>query len=127
MMPESDGFQAMEHLRTHNPNIPTLVLTAMELPPADRRALNGSVQQRILSKGAYSLQALLAAVTQMLPPAAVKPDTRFLSSSLTIFNGLSINTKGVNIPNILLVEDNDLNRDRLAGRLRKRDYNVVVA
>jgi CheY-like chemotaxis protein len=67
MMPEMDGFEFVGELR-HQPwgrSIPIIVVTAMDLTPADRERLNGSVQ-RILQKGGYTRDALLAEVRDLV-------------------------------------------------------------
>ncbi len=68
MMPEIDGFELIEMLRT-NPqwrSIPVVVITAMELTSAERARLDGYVQH-VLQKGAYRRDELLREVrTQVL-------------------------------------------------------------
>jgi PAS domain S-box-containing protein len=67
MMPEMDGFQFIAHLR-HQPDfrqIPIVVVTAMDLTPADRHQLNGYVEQ-ILEKGAYRCEDLLQEVRDLV-------------------------------------------------------------
>ena len=67
MMPEMDGFEFVAELRGQawGRSIPIIVVTAMELTPADRERLNGGVQ-RILQKGRYRREALLAEVRDMV-------------------------------------------------------------
>ena len=67
MMPEMDGFQFISQLR-HQPDfrqIPIVVVTAMDLTPADRHQLNGYVEQ-ILEKGAYRCEDLLQEVRDLV-------------------------------------------------------------
>jgi CheY-like chemotaxis protein len=67
MMPEMDGFEFVTELRGQawGRSIPIIVVTAMELTAADRERLNGGVQ-RILRKGGYTREALLAEVRDMV-------------------------------------------------------------
>jgi CheY-like chemotaxis protein len=60
MMPQMDGFDFVLALR-QNPawqKIPVIVISAMELSTADRRRLNGYVEE-IFKKGAYEREVLL--------------------------------------------------------------------
>jgi signal transduction histidine kinase/ligand-binding sensor domain-containing protein/CheY-like chemotaxis protein len=67
MMPEMDGFEFVEELRRHDEwrAIPILVLTAKDITIEDQKRLNGSIQ-RILEKGAYSREELLAEIKQVM-------------------------------------------------------------
>jgi CheY-like chemotaxis protein len=74
MMPEMDGFEFLSELR-QNPSwqsIPVVVLTSKDLTPDERTALSGQVE-RILQKGAYSREALLAEVRKIVSECARKP------------------------------------------------------
>jgi len=67
IMPEMDGFEFLAVVRD-NPAwraIPILVVTAMDLTEEDRRRLNSGVE-RILRKGLYSREALLAEIRDLL-------------------------------------------------------------
>ncbi|QZZ19186.1 response regulator [Leptothermofonsia sichuanensis E412] len=67
MMPEMDGFQFIRELRNQPDwrQIPVVVVTAMDLTPADRLQLNGYVE-RILEKGAYTREELLGEVRDLV-------------------------------------------------------------
>jgi Response regulator containing a CheY-like receiver domain and a GGDEF domain len=67
MMPEMDGFQFIQELRSQSEwrQIPVVVVTAMDLTSADRLQLNGYVEQ-ILEKGAYSREELLGEVRDLV-------------------------------------------------------------
>jgi PAS domain S-box-containing protein len=67
MMPEMDGFQFIDTLRTQHrwPTIPIIVTTAKEITEDDRRKLNGTVR-KILQKGAYSQRELLDEIMRIL-------------------------------------------------------------
>jgi CheY-like chemotaxis protein len=67
MMPEMDGFQFVDEVRTHQDwrSIPIVVVTALDLSAADRRRLNGYVEQ-ILQKGVYSCERLLREIRDLV-------------------------------------------------------------
>jgi two-component system, NtrC family, sensor kinase len=67
MMPEMDGFDFLEELRRDGAGreVPVVVLTARDLSAEDHRRLNGSVE-RILQKGAYGRDDLLAEVRRLV-------------------------------------------------------------
>ena len=77
MMPEMDGFEFLDELRRH-PSwqaIPVVVLTSKDLTPDERTTLSGKVE-RILQKGAYSREVLLAEVRKIVAQCAGKPNQR---------------------------------------------------
>jgi CheY-like chemotaxis protein len=67
MMPQMDGFEFLDALRARERwhRIPVVIVTAKELTAEDRERLNGSVI-RILQKGAYGEQELLAEVRALV-------------------------------------------------------------
>ncbi|MBI3326234.1 MAG: GAF domain-containing protein [Nitrospinae bacterium] len=67
MMPEMDGFAFVEELRKHEAwqAIPIVVVTSKDISHEDRLRLNGYVE-RILQKGAYSREALLTEVRDLV-------------------------------------------------------------
>ena len=67
MMPEMDGFQVVEALRERDGwrSIPIVVVTAKNLTAEDHSRLNGYVE-KILQKGAYSREALLAEIRDLV-------------------------------------------------------------
>ena len=74
MMPVMDGFEFLSELRQDRKwdSIPVVVLTSKDLTPDERAALSGKVE-RILQKGAYSREALLAEVRKIVAACARKP------------------------------------------------------
>jgi CheY-like chemotaxis protein len=67
MMPEMDGFEMIRELESREEwrKIPVIVITAKDVSIEDRLRLNGHVE-KILQKGAYSREQLLAEVRQMV-------------------------------------------------------------
>jgi hypothetical protein len=67
MMPEMDGFEFVAEFRRHEAwrAIPIVVVTAKDLSPDDRQRLNGYVE-RVLQKGAYGREQLLAEVRELV-------------------------------------------------------------
>ncbi len=66
IMPQLDGFGFMAQLRKNVAwrGIPVVVLTAMDIGPEERARLNGGVE-RILQKGAFSLDELKAEIRSL--------------------------------------------------------------
>jgi GAF domain-containing protein/CheY-like chemotaxis protein len=73
MMPEMDGFEFVAEFRRHEPwrAIPIVVITAKDLSREDRERLNGYVQ-KILQKGAYGRDELLAEVREMVATSVAR-------------------------------------------------------
>ncbi len=71
MMPVMDGCQFAAELRKTPEwsTIPVVVVTAKDLTPEDRRALNGDVQA-VFQKGAFSREQLLRELHDLLRPSA---------------------------------------------------------
>jgi CheY-like chemotaxis protein len=67
MMPEMDGFQFLEEVRTHEEwrSIPIVVVTAKDLTDEDHRRLSASVA-RVLQKGLYSREEMLREVRDLV-------------------------------------------------------------
>jgi CheY-like chemotaxis protein len=103
MMPEMDGFEFVAEFRRHEAwrAIPIVVITARDLSRDDRERLNGYVQ-KILQKGAHGRDSCWPRCASSWRPA-----------SPAEADGL--------MPKILLVEDNEMNRDMLSRRLSGAD------
>lgn len=65
MMPEMDGFEFVAHVKADPAlrTVPIVVVTAKDITDAERKQLNGQVS-RVLQKGAYSRDDLLAEVSR---------------------------------------------------------------
>ena len=112
MMPEMDGFDLIDALRDHQDwqSMPIVVVTAKDITEDDRRRLNGSVGQ-VLQKAAHCREELLAAVRKQVRACVpLKP------------GGVD-----VAMAKILLVEDNEMNRDMLSRRLVRSGHQVLIA
>jgi CheY-like chemotaxis protein len=72
MMPEMDGFEFLESLRSRpdGADVPVVVLTAMDLSAEDRARLNGGVE-RVVSKGGGPPDGLVAELRRLVSPARV--------------------------------------------------------
>ena len=70
MMPEMDGFQFLEQLRSLEEcrTIPVIVLTSKDITDEEHRWLNGRVEQ-VFRKGAHSREELLREVRQLVAAA----------------------------------------------------------
>ena len=73
MMPEMDGFEFVAELRSHEGwrAIPVVVITARDLSRDDRERLNGHVE-KILQKGAYDRDELLAEVRELVASSVAR-------------------------------------------------------
>ena len=67
MMPEMDGFEFLDALRSRAADgiPPVVVITAKELTEEDRQRLNGGVS-RVLQKGTADAGAVISEVKQLL-------------------------------------------------------------
>ena len=91
---------------------PVVVLTAKDLTAEDRERLNGARGARPPEGRATSRETLLGEVRRCVAASSLgrgrKPERRLMAK-------------------ILLVEDNEMNRDMLSRRLAQRGYEVVIA
>ena len=132
MMPELDGFGFVERLRAEPAwrTIPVLVVTAKDLTPEERLPLNGWVEQ-VLQKGAYSRER--AARGGAGAGASIRAGRRLTVDGQhgAIGPGRQDGADrrrrgGATMAKILLVEDNEMNRDMLSRRLQRRGHEVLV-
>ena len=74
MMPVMDGCQFAAELRKHDEwnTIPVVVITAKDLTPEDRRALDGDVQG-VLRKGAFDRDDLLREIRHLVGASGAAP------------------------------------------------------
>ena len=88
--------------------IPAIILTSKDLTPTNISRLNGNVE-RSASEGIVYV---------------FRPDWRSLPGRRRNRGRISQES---NVTKVLLVEDNELNRDMLSRRLQRRGYEVVLA
>src|SRR5262249_42903274 len=77
MMPEMDGFEFVTAFRADPRwrSVPIVVVTAKDLSREDRERLNGYVQ-RVLQKGAYGRESLLAEVRELVAASVARRRSR---------------------------------------------------
>lgn len=75
-MPEMDGFEFLDEIRRNDAwrEVPVVVVTSRDLSQADRDRLNGEVEG-ILQKGAYSREALLREIRQVVARTVAHPSS----------------------------------------------------
>jgi CheY-like chemotaxis protein len=113
LMPDMDGFEFLDALRRTDgcPAIPIIVLTAKDLTPADRDSLNGSVA-KVLDKTVCNREHLLGAVREQIKARLVSQ---------------AVGASDRRMSRLLIVEDNEMNRDMLSRRLERKGYQVIMA
>lgn len=127
MMPEVDGFQVLEQIRStsETATLPVLILTAKELTAEDRSRLKHNNIQQLIQKGAVNRNQLVACVTKLLEtrtgPEPPDPAADILSES-----ELSLTSQDAdNI--ILIVEDNPDNLLTISAILDEAGYKYITA
>ena len=115
MMPKMDGFEFLDHVR-QNPefvDLPIVVLTAKELTDNERSFL-AERTLLVLSKSAQPISKLGYAL------AAIAGRNRNMQRR-------GHGGRGDSMTKILLVEDNEMNRDMLSRRLTRNGFEIVIA
>ena len=141
LMPEMDGFAFAAALRRDDRwrDVPIVVLTARDLTDDDRRRLHGDVQ-RVLQKGADDAERLLGEVRRLVAAGVgARPGGPGDVGGVAAAGGRGAGTAGSGgrgrgpggrsgrMARLLLVEDNELNRDMLCRRLQRRGHEVLLA
>ena len=91
-----------------------MVLTAKDLTEAERNIINKRTML-VLTKGAQPLSSLGNALSVMARQP-LEADLEKVTEKETL-----------KMPKVLLVEDNEMNRDMLSRRLMRNGYDVVIA
>jgi CheY-like chemotaxis protein len=75
MMPEVDGFQVLQAIRSdpRSARVPVLILTAKHVTKAELSFLKGNHIHQLIRKGDIDRRGLLAAVAGMIPPPQAQP------------------------------------------------------
>jgi CheY-like chemotaxis protein len=118
MMPEMDGFEVLDTLAADVAwrEIPVIVLTAKELTAAERERLLRQAN-KVIDKGTTSRFDIALAVGE----AMRRRSARAAVGANTRANGANWMSK------VLLIEDNEMNRDMLSRRLIRRGFEVIFA
>ena len=100
-------------------DVPVIVVTAKELTAEDVRILSGQTDRIIAKDQAYLTEVAVAVRGRLARRAARRSGAR---------RQLKSELNGKNTwPRILLVEDNEMNRDMLSRRLIRNGYEVCLA
>ncbi|MCK5171441.1 MAG: response regulator, partial [Bacteroidales bacterium] len=140
MMPEVDGFEVLEKIRSNESTkkIPVLILTAKDLTREDLSKLGTNNIQQLIRKGNVDINDLLLKVKLMLgnqPVLKSEPATRLSAeASMAKKKNLKSETsnlkppqkKDTDLPNVLIVEDNPDNMTTVKAILKGK-YNIVEA
>jgi CheY-like chemotaxis protein len=121
MMPVMDGFEFVMEAREQEAfrSIPIVVVTAKDITDEDRQRLSGGVVGLIEKRG-FGRDELLGQIRSLR------------SAGARVYSGCAPGASardrmGDPMAKILLVEDQEMNRDMLTRRLVKRGYEVEIA
>ncbi len=127
MMPEVDGFQVLEQIRSSSvtASVPVLVLTAKELSSSDLVRLKYNNIRQLIQKGSVSKEQLVKTVggilgRDLISPARAKPGAK---KKKEVPRSASPVTGG----EILIVEDNPDNMFSLTSILDKMGKKYIMA
>ena len=124
MMPEMDGFEVLERMRREDAwrDIPVIVVTAKDLTREEVDRLNGQRGQGVAEGH------LPAPRPARRRPGHAGRGVRASARRRRLPSRLATDCTGkLRMPKILLVEDNEMNRDMLSRRLQRRGYEVLIA
>ena len=126
MMPDIDGFEVLEQIRStpETATLPVLILTAKELTAADRARLSHNKISQLIQKGSVDREQLLAAVDR-LTRRSVEPVVQPPKASLERTHPVIRWKKPAQGP-ILIVEDNPDNRLTLQALLDDLGYRHLA-
>lgn len=122
MMPEIDGFEVLEKIRSKpaTARIPVLILTAKDLTPEDFKKLSANNVQQLVQKGDVDQKGLLLKVSSMIEG---KKDTKDLTPDT---GGSHLHGQTPPPETILIVEDNPDNMATVKAILQNR-YRIIQA
>ncbi|EKD81201.1 MAG: hypothetical protein ACD_39C01911G0001, partial [uncultured bacterium] len=112
MMPDIDGFEVLEKIRSTaaTAKIPVLILTAKDLTPEDFRKLSANNVKQLVQKGDVDRASLLDKISTLLTGKAGKPTSTMPSTT----------------PKIMIMEDNPDNMATFKAVLRN-NYQILEA
>lgn len=103
MMPEMDGFEALEQIRSkeNTANIPVVILTAKDLTRKDLSRLSANNVQQLIQKGDINSKALLQKIHRMFGQVKERKAFQFKNQTCSKIK-LEKNQKA----KVLIIEDN---------------------
>lgn len=121
MMPEMDGFEVLNRVRSMawTRDLPVLILTAKELTREERRNLTHNNVRELIQKGALNRAELVERVRALLNTGAGTRPTRPAEPGPV--------GSEVHHPTVLIVEDNPDNLLTIEAILEKAEYRLISA
>ncbi|MBN2012244.1 response regulator [candidate division KSB1 bacterium] len=131
MMPEIDGFQVLNTIRSKHEtaSIPVLILTAKDLTVADRKHLAANNVQQLIQKGDIDKDGLLKKMRTLLGLDNDSPSDKLQSNKAKKSKTNATvprSRKRTELPMCLVIEDNPDNMLSIRAVL-KNHYNVLEA
>jgi len=133
MMPEMDGFQVLEQVRSApgTSAIPVLILTAKELTEEDRAKLTYDNILHLIQKGNIDRNMLLENVMQLVNPPSLLPAGRKLLTKQEIISDIQQPVQNGEVSSsdnpILVVEDNPDNLLTISAILDSMNLMYITA
>ena len=120
MMPEIDGFQVLERIRSieRTARIPVLVLTAKELTAKERARLKHNNIQQLIRKGSVDREQLVESVRKLIKSDSPQSQPKYMPRTQKIFKAFK---------KILVVEDNPDNMITITAILDEMECEYITA
>jgi len=129
-----DGFEVLENIRSteETRNIPVLILTAKDLTREDLSKLSVNSTHQLIQKGDIDINGLLVKVKMMLgndPGLKTKDEGEKVNGRKSEgvkkrMEGKKKRNKDIDLPNILIVEDNPDNMTTIKAIIKDK-YSVL--
>lgn len=128
MMPEMDGFEVLEKIRSSEQtrNIPVLILTAKSLTKKDLSKLSSNNIQQLIQKGDADIEELITKVNSMLGINKEIKKTAKVIREIRVEKSELLQDTSNGKPKILIIEDNPDNRITARAILGNK-YNIIEA